>query len=78
MKNKSQCAEILNYLKHNRRAGITPLEALNLCGCWRLGARIYDLKELGYNIETKMIKTHPAFFNNKRYACYFLKNKKSS
>ena len=73
MKNKSQCVEILNYLKHNRRAGITPLEALDLCGCWRLGARIYDLKEIGYNIITKMIKN-----GGKHYACYFLKNKKSS
>lgn len=43
-------------LKHLRTIGpITPLEALNLYGCFRLGARICDLRELGHEIVTDLI-----------------------
>lgn len=49
------------------KGSITPLEALTEYGCFRLGARIYELKKKGYNIvtyyETK---------NNKTYARYEL------
>ncbi len=51
---KSQCAEILAYLETGR--SITPLEALERFGCFRLGGRIFDLKEAGHNIETTMIE----------------------
>lgn len=38
-------------LAHLERFGsITPLEALELYGIMRLGARIYDLKRMGYKI----------------------------
>lgn len=38
-------------LKHMTEHGsITPKDALDLFGCMRLGARIYDLKKAGYNI----------------------------
>lgn len=50
---------------------ITPIEALTMCGCMRLGARIWELKRLGYNIETKIIKTA----TGKRVASYRLKEK---
>lgn len=30
---------------------ITALDALNWFGCFRLAARVYDLKQEGYNIE---------------------------
>ena len=36
--------------------GITPIDALNLFGCFRLGARIADLKKMGYDIVTERIK----------------------
>ena len=32
---------------------ITPLEALSMYGCLRLGARIYDLKRDGLRIKTE-------------------------
>lgn len=44
----TQRAEILDYLKTGR--SLTPLEALDLFGCLRLGARIWDLKREGHNI----------------------------
>lgn len=47
----TQAAQILAHL----RAGnsITPMEALDLFGCFRLGARIYDLKAEGHDIITE-------------------------
>ncbi len=38
-------------LRHLRDFGsITPVEALREYGCMRLGARIWDLKQAGYDI----------------------------
>jgi hypothetical protein len=36
---------------------VTPLIALRRFGCFRLGARIYDLKQKGYAIESRMVET---------------------
>ena len=36
--------------------GITPMDALELCGCFRLSARIADLKKRGYEIITEKVK----------------------
>ena len=42
-----------HILEHLRRVGsITPLEALDLYGCFRLAARIKDLRALGWAIHT--------------------------
>jgi hypothetical protein len=46
---------------------ITPLDALVEYGCFRLGARIYDLKKRGYKI-----MTHHETKNGKTYARYEL------
>lgn len=35
---------------------ITPLEALKFFGCMRLGARAWDLRKAGHNIESKPFK----------------------
>jgi hypothetical protein len=49
----TQTDAILAHLEHKP---ITPLEALNEYGCFRLGARIYDLKRQGHNISREMIE----------------------
>ena len=55
-------------LKHLQTVGaITPLEALQKYGCFRLGARIADLKADGVQIKSELIKE-----NGKRYARYEL------
>lgn len=54
MSERSQCAEILAHLK--RGQAITPKEALEMFGCLRLGARIYDLKESGHPITRRMVE----------------------
>jgi len=56
-------------LKHLQRGGkLTPMFALRHFGCLRLGARIYDLKQKGHDIQRQMIK----FIDGKRVAEYRL------
>ena len=50
---QTQNEQILDYLKSGK--SITPLEALEKFGCFRLSARIFNLREDGYNIITKNI-----------------------
>lgn len=63
---KSQNAQILGHLKRGK--SLTPLQALREFNCLRLGARIYDLKESGHNIESTMIE-----INGKHVAQYAIK-----
>ena len=54
-------------LAHLKRKSITPIEALNLYGCFRLAAIIYNLRRSGVAIKT-VNKTE----NRKTFAQYFL------
>lgn len=72
MKNKtspteSQRAKILEYLK--KGYSITPMSALEKFNCFRLGARIFDLKNKGHEIITDMVDDEKT---DKRYASYRL------
>lgn len=62
----SQKKSILEWLKTHE--GITPLEALDEIGCFRLGGRICELRQEGWPIETEMVQQ-----NGKRFAKYLLK-----
>lgn len=64
---KTQCDNIKEYLESGK--SITPIDALNLFGCFRLGARIADLKKQGMAIRTDTINDSR---NGKRYASYRL------
>ena len=66
--NKSQCAKILKHL--NRWGSISAITAINKYRCYRLGARIYNLKREGFNIETHIVETT----KGKRFAVYYLKS----
>lgn len=50
----SQRQKILSWLQEGHT--LTPVQALNLFGCNRLAARIYNLRELGYPIDSEIIK----------------------
>lgn len=63
---KSQCAQILFALKHGRK--FTSLDGVRWFGTTRIGARIKDLREEGYNIITTMVCE-----NGKRFAVYSMK-----
>ena len=62
----NQSEMILSHLK--RRGTITPMQALGNYGCFRLAARVKDLRTQGHRIETEM-RTLP---NGKRIAAYRL------
>lgn len=59
----SQTEQIKKHLSDG--ASITSLEALNRYGCFRLAARIKDLRDIGMNIMTEKVK-----INNKTVARY--------
>lgn len=65
MKTKSQNQQIREWLEDGN--AITPIEALKCFGCFRLSARIYDLRQEGMDIKSEIISR-----NNKQYACYYL------
>ena len=61
----SQTALIKGWLLNGR--SITQLDALNMFGCFRLSARIANLREEGLDIVTDMVNV-----NDKRIAKYSL------
>lgn len=62
---KSQKEKILEHLLSGK--SISPLEALNLYGSLRLGARIADIRKEGYIVYREMVTDSRT---GKRYAQY--------
>lgn len=62
----SQTAQILAMLK---RGPVTPLDALRQANCFRLAARIAELRQQGHDIETETVTTP----TGKHIASYKLK-----
>lgn len=67
----SQLDAILKHLKEY--GSITPYEALQEYGCFRLGARIWDLRDLGYEINTIIESSRNRYGHVVTYARYQLK-----
>ena len=63
---KTQNENVKGWLKSGKT--ISPLQALNKFGIFRLASRISDLKNEGLRIEKKMIYEHPV-----KYAQYKLR-----
>jgi hypothetical protein len=63
----SQNKQIADYLNTGKK--LTPIDALNKFGCFRLAARIADLRNEGMNIVTNTIKLK----NKKQIAQYSIK-----
>ena len=72
MKNEteSQNTQIITALINGKR--ITPLDALDWYGCFRLASRISELKKLGWNIEKETV----LLSSGKRIARYYMDEKK--
>ena len=62
----SQSSDILRYLQE--WGSITPMEALDQFGCFRLAARIYDLRKKHRITEMDVTE------NGKRFALYHLED----
>jgi hypothetical protein len=65
-KRPTQATRILLYLKAGHR--LTPLDALELFGCFRLAARVHELRREGWNITERTVETA----SGKRIAEYSL------
>ena len=72
MKKLPQDLAVLAWLKEN--GTINPLEALREIGCFRLSARIHNLRKKGYQITTKRI-SQKGRFGAVRFAEYSLISK---
>lgn len=66
----SQNEMILAYLEQN--GSITQAEAMNALGCYRLGARIWELKQRGCRIKRRMEESLNRFGERTRYARYYV------
>ena len=61
----TQKTQILQHMR--KRGSITPMRALDLYGCFRLAARIDDLRRDGWLINSVMVSRR-----GKRFAAYSL------
>ena len=66
----SQNGMILDYLQKGYT--LTQAEAISLFGCYRLGARIFEIRELGFDIRKSMEQNVNRFGENVRYARYWM------
>lgn len=66
----NQTERMYEYLKHN--GSIDPLQAWHQLGIYRLGARIFDLRESGVKIESGVKKVTNQFGENCHVALYTL------
>tara|TARA_R100000742_G_C4278844_1_gene102234 strand:- start:2119 stop:2328 length:210 start_codon:yes stop_codon:yes gene_type:complete len=64
--NKSQKTVILELLESGVK--VTPMMALNRCGCFRLAAVIHSIRADGHNVIMERVKAH----TGNKYAEYSL------
>jgi len=69
MSKESQKTKILKHLEEGKP--ITPIDALDLYGCFRLSDVIFKLKQEGHDIQTNMVENQ----NGKKFASYTLMSK---
>lgn len=65
---KSQKELVLDYIETH--GSITPLEAEIHIGCLRLGARIWELRDEGYNIVSEIVEVPTRHGGKARVARY--------
>ena len=64
---KSQCDKILDFMQ--KHGSITQMDAVEF-GCYRLSARIFDLRDAGYPITTTMRVSKNRDGHTMQYAVY--------
>lgn len=67
MKTDTQTAAILALLKSGET--ITQAQALRKFSCWRLSARIQNLRDAGWRIATERVKAKGSAFARYSLAC---------
>lgn len=66
----TQKERVLNYLQEN--SSITPMEAWNRLGVYRLGARVHELRKEGHDIKSSLTEVKNKFGEACRVAEYRL------
>lgn len=69
----TQCDKILFHLQ--TIGSITPVEALDQYGCFRLAARVAELKAEGYLITSEIVSKKNRFGETVRFAKYRLEDR---
>lgn len=70
----SKCRILEHFATHNPKT-ISSMEAFELYGITRLSARIKDLRDLGYEIDTIMVDSVNRYGEPVRYANYLFKSR---
>lgn len=70
---KSQTTLILEALQNGDK--LTPIEALERFGCFRLCARIWEIKAMGFDVKKETIDVGD---DGKKVACYYMKQKQAT
>ncbi len=66
----TQCERVLQYMQDF--GSINPMQALGDLGCYRLGARIWDLRHDGHRIPRRMVAAKNRYGERVSYAEYRL------
>ena len=64
----THCAMILQFMRDY--GSITPAQAIEEIGCYRLGARIFDLRKAGHKIKTDAVERKNRYGKTVRFARY--------
>lgn len=73
---KTQNMAILKLLQEGHE--VTPMDAMVDLGCFRLGARIFDLRRMGHPIKTTMKTAKNRFGHTVQFASYKLEPAKDA
>lgn len=68
---ESQNKRLLDYLKQGKR--VDPLIAWSELGIYRLGSRIFDLRDSGQLVDDEWVKVPNRFGEEIRVKSYFIK-----
>lgn len=73
MKEQNTIHQNMLILKHlQTKSGITSWEAISEYGITRLSARIYDLRNNGFDIQDKWIEEYNRYGQRTKFKKYFL------
>ena len=65
MSTNKQCQRILDYMRGGGR--LTSLSALSELGVARLASRVHDLKEMGYEVNSRMVSKTNRYGETSRF-----------
>ena len=68
----SHATEVIDYIREH--GSITTKQAMEDLGCYRLSARIYDIRAIGIDVQKEMVTVQNRHGQNCRVARYTIPN----